>query len=244
VKTLHAKIGELTLENFFCPARSARRVCCRAQENDRSLSEAERQPPSHRAGDQPGQRLLQAPPGVGLGSEADASDQLPGRLLRSKRRDGTNCTWSSRSRAAGCCKVCWFRKGSRSGGCTLPRSLAWHCCAMHCRAMDEADGDQGPLSPAKHLETGPRAQDLPVSAQKAADHAAQPGLTNAHVNMRCRAAGQWTSPTSPLSADCYAIACRAMDGPGVHLPRCRVGLVHPARSGMAGIDHAPWCLWC
>ena len=33
VKTLHAKIGELTLENDFCPARSARRVCCRAQKD-------------------------------------------------------------------------------------------------------------------------------------------------------------------------------------------------------------------
>jgi len=27
LKTLHAKIGELTLENDFCPLRSARRVC-------------------------------------------------------------------------------------------------------------------------------------------------------------------------------------------------------------------------
>ncbi len=35
VKTLHAKIGELTLETIFCPARSARRVCCRAQGDDR-----------------------------------------------------------------------------------------------------------------------------------------------------------------------------------------------------------------
>lgn len=29
VKPLHEKIGELTLENDFCPARSARRVCYR-----------------------------------------------------------------------------------------------------------------------------------------------------------------------------------------------------------------------
>ena len=58
VKTLHAKIGELTLENDFCPARSARRVCCRAQENDRSHSQAERQPSGDNAWDQPGQRLL------------------------------------------------------------------------------------------------------------------------------------------------------------------------------------------
>ena len=76
VKTLHAKIGELTLENDFLSGarRTARRappvranragVCCRAQKDDRSHREAERQPPGHRAGDQPGQRVLQAPPGV------------------------------------------------------------------------------------------------------------------------------------------------------------------------------------
>jgi hypothetical protein len=34
VATLHAEIGGLTLENNFCPARSARRVFCRAQKND------------------------------------------------------------------------------------------------------------------------------------------------------------------------------------------------------------------
>lgn len=53
VKTLHAKIGELVLENdasqglrgptrprslLRCPARSAKRACCRAQKNDRSFS--------------------------------------------------------------------------------------------------------------------------------------------------------------------------------------------------------------
>ena len=36
VKTLHAKIGELTLRTIFYPGRSARRDCRRAQENDRS----------------------------------------------------------------------------------------------------------------------------------------------------------------------------------------------------------------
>ncbi len=34
VKSLHAKIGELTLENDFYTARSARQVCCRAQGDD------------------------------------------------------------------------------------------------------------------------------------------------------------------------------------------------------------------
>jgi len=29
VNNLHAKIGELTLEYNFCPARSARWICCR-----------------------------------------------------------------------------------------------------------------------------------------------------------------------------------------------------------------------
>ena len=87
VKTLHAKIGELTLENDFlsgarrtaryAPPVQANRagVCCRAQKNDRSQRKAERQPPGHRAGHQPGQRLLQAPPGVGRRSEADAPDR-------------------------------------------------------------------------------------------------------------------------------------------------------------------------
>jgi transposase len=65
VKTLHAKIGELALENDFCPARSTRRVYCRAQNNDRQQRKAECQPTGHSTGDQPRQRLLPAPPGVG-----------------------------------------------------------------------------------------------------------------------------------------------------------------------------------
>ena len=37
VKSLHAKIGQLTLENDFWKERSTRPVCCRAQENDGSI---------------------------------------------------------------------------------------------------------------------------------------------------------------------------------------------------------------
>jgi transposase-like protein len=62
VKTLHAKIGELALGPVFCPARSARRVWRRAQENDRSKIKTERQPPGRRAGDQPRQRHCQPRP--------------------------------------------------------------------------------------------------------------------------------------------------------------------------------------
>ena len=35
LKRLHAKLGELTLENDFWQVRSARRDCCRAQSDDR-----------------------------------------------------------------------------------------------------------------------------------------------------------------------------------------------------------------
>jgi putative transposase len=62
VKTLHAKIGELALGPVFCPARSARRVWRRAQENDRSNIKAQRQPPGRRAGAQPEQRHCQPRP--------------------------------------------------------------------------------------------------------------------------------------------------------------------------------------
>ena len=65
---------------------------------------------------------------------------------------------------------------------------------------------------AKHLETGARAQDLPLSAEKAAHHPAQSGLGDGHH-------------LHP-------------HGTRVHLSGCRARLVHPARPGMAGIDHA------
>jgi transposase len=38
VKTLHVKIGELTLVSNFCLGRSSRRDCCRAQNDDRTLA--------------------------------------------------------------------------------------------------------------------------------------------------------------------------------------------------------------
>ena len=58
VKTLHAKIGELTLETIFYPGRSARQVCCRAQENDRCHIATRHQPTGPCAGNQSRQRLL------------------------------------------------------------------------------------------------------------------------------------------------------------------------------------------
>ena len=42
----------------------------------------------------------------------------------------------------------------------------------------------------------------------------------------------------PLGRFALQIACRAMDGAGLHLPGCRAGLVLPACLGMASVDHA------
>ena len=61
VKTLHAKIGELTLVNDFCQGRSAKQVCCRAQNDDRPFTCTDGVAPGAGGRDQPGQRLLYAP---------------------------------------------------------------------------------------------------------------------------------------------------------------------------------------
>lgn len=108
VKTLHAKIGELTLENDLLSGVLGKAGLLPSARSDRSLGQAERQPPGHRAGDQPGQRLRHASPGVGCRSEADAPD----------RQAAHGVPHRGPPDAAG---SCWFRKGSRSGGCTLPR---------------------------------------------------------------------------------------------------------------------------
>lgn len=60
VKTLHAKIGELTLVNDFCPGRSARRDCCRAQNDDRPFARIAGDTAGAGVGDQPRQCLLSA----------------------------------------------------------------------------------------------------------------------------------------------------------------------------------------
>ena len=60
VKVVRAKIGELTLENDFWRARSARPVCWRAQGDDRLRSCAELCPSGRGARDQPGRGLLPA----------------------------------------------------------------------------------------------------------------------------------------------------------------------------------------
>lgn len=50
--------------------------------------------------------------------------------------------------------------------------------------------------------------------------------------------GRTTSPTCPLSADCFAIACRAMDAAWVPVSGRDPGLAHPQGAGLADIQHA------
>jgi putative transposase len=78
-----------------------------------------------------------------------------------------------------------------------------------CHA-DETDGHRGPLPAAKHLETGAGAQDLSLFAAKAPRYPTQPGPGD----------GQNLRP----------------DGPRLHLPCCRAGLVDAARPGNVFVE--------
>jgi putative transposase len=167
VKTLHAKIGELTLENDFlsgalgkagllshCPAGDCKAICREgAQENDRSQREAERQPPGDRAGDQPGQRLLQAAPRLGCRFETDAPHRQAAHGVPLRGQPDV--------------------AGPAGAGRLQGRAAA--CCHAH-----EAHGHRGSLSEAEHFETGAGAQDLSLPAAKTAHHPAQSGLGDGH----------------------------------------------------------------
>jgi transposase len=101
VKSLHAKIGELTLENdFLSGALGPRRVCCRAQGDDRPGPRAERQPPGEGARDKPGQRLLSAAADLGRRSGIRHCRSDPWRDM-AHCAGSTSCIWNTRSRAAG-----------------------------------------------------------------------------------------------------------------------------------------------
>ena len=71
LKTLHAKIGELTLENDFSKGRSPRRDFC-APDNDRPPARSSPQETSRSARHQPQQRLLSRSSGASRRSVADA----------------------------------------------------------------------------------------------------------------------------------------------------------------------------
>jgi len=58
LKSLHAKIGQLTLENDFLGSRSTRPVCCRAQSDDQPRSLPKLNTAGRALGDQPWQPLL------------------------------------------------------------------------------------------------------------------------------------------------------------------------------------------
>ncbi len=88
VKTLHAKIGELTLANDFCPGRSARPDCCRAQNDDRPFTRLAGDTPSAGVGDQPRQRILSATADLGCRPRHHATDDELHMDLRSNFSDG------------------------------------------------------------------------------------------------------------------------------------------------------------
>ena len=75
VNSLHAKIGQLALENDFKRERSTRPVCCRAQGNDGPRSPAEPDTAGQASWDQPGQSVLRAAPDQCSGPQADAPDR-------------------------------------------------------------------------------------------------------------------------------------------------------------------------
>ena len=76
VKTLHAKIGELTLENDFLSGALGKAGLLASAKTmiDRS-HRLPRRPPGEGARDQPGQRLLSAAADLGRRSRADAPDR-------------------------------------------------------------------------------------------------------------------------------------------------------------------------
>ena len=76
---------------------------------------------------------------------------------------------------------------------------------------DAADGDRGALSPSAHDQARARPQDLPVSAARAGDHAAEPGVGDGHH-------------LHP-------------DGARLRLPRRGARLVQPPRPVVAAVDH-------
>lgn len=122
VKSLHAKIGELTLENDFLEGAltkagllSAKRTVstiCRSRSRQKFCASA-----------------------------VAASTTCRGRCrMPTSRSCGswTSCIWSSHSPARGCCKVCWSPR-------VPDRPPA-------CEDADAADGDRSAVSPSAHDE--------------------------------------------------------------------------------------------
>ena len=164
VKTLHAKIGELTpmyfwgVNDFF--VRGARpyflgqgRVCCRAQNVDRSFTQPAGGAAGAGVGDLPRQRLLSAQAGVGCRSRRHAADR----------------------RVAHGVPLCGQQDAARSAPAGRHRDRP-----PTCRNADEEDGDRSDLPPAEHLEACSGPQDLPLFAAQAGDCAAEPSLGDRH----------------------------------------------------------------
>ena len=124
VKTLHAKIGELTLENDFYPVRSARRDCW-AERNDRPRAQAIRRAP----------RSFSA-------SAVAASTICLVRCL--------TAIWPLCAGLTNCISTTPCRKSDVARALERRRSGDRAATRRHA---DEEDGHQGDLPPPEHLET-------------------------------------------------------------------------------------------
>ena len=86
----------------------------------------------------------------------------------------------------------------------------------HVDDADAADGDRGALSPSAHHEARAGPQDLPVSAARDGDHAAEPGVGDGHHlhpdGARLRLSGRGARLVQPPRA---VVAAIDHDGGGV-----------------------------
>ena len=108
VKTLHAKIGELTLANDFLDGALGK------------AGRAERKAMIDRSHALPLTRQAEVL-GISRGSlyyQPRAGAQRP---IWPSCGGWMNCIWRTRLRAAGCCATCCWRRASRSGACMSPR---------------------------------------------------------------------------------------------------------------------------
>ena len=152
VKTLHAKIGELTLENDFLAGALGK------------AGLAERKAMIDRAHDLPLARQAKVL-GISRGSVYYQPRPVPAADLAIMRRiDELHLDYPF--------------AGSRMLRDLLGARARDRPPAR--RHADEADGDRGALSPAEHLEAGAGAQDLSLSAAQAAGDAPEPSLGNGH----------------------------------------------------------------
>lgn len=200
VKTLHAKIGELTLENdFLSGALGPRRVCCRAQKNDRFRRQAERQTPGHRAGDHPGSVYCKPRP------VSDADLKLMHRIDKLHMEFPFAGSWMLQ-------------------GLLVPEGfkVGW----LHVATLMKRMGIEALYRRPNTSKPSPGHKIYPYLLRKLPiTRPNQVWAMDITLASGRQSTGLSSDPPHP-------------HGARVHLSGGRAGLVHPARPGMEGVDHA------